>query len=928
MKTLFKSMMIIAAAAMAFSACNKAEVEAPQNEEDFYFTFILGNPETRSLLSSDENGKFGAWENGDRLGTAIDDADPGYAYVTTTTTPTTFKIYKKGGLSGGETIYAYYPYNSAAESISAIPFEIPANQSQSGADFDFDAMPMVADAFVVPEEYASTNDNTEVGEISLVNLGSVIDFQVYSSNTTYAEETILSVKLAASSPVAGSFTKDITSVQVNSESSLSISGYTETDVLTTVTNAPAVGADRASSAHIYMVVAPATGVTGSVVVTTNKAKYTYNLSSAQTFKRAGLKSFGLNLGTCQNRVAEEIKTATFVFNTVDGIKALDINLPGDGQATEVPRAQTNAIVLTGALGTNSSNIPRVWNNSGKYNFRVMKGNTLSFAVTEGGTIKNVVFDAGERFNLTVEDGDLSGTTWSGAASSVTFTNTDADRTDINTITVSYTGGVEPTALEMSDITCTNSEQNETSLTFSWNAVSNASGYRVSTDGGETYSDSQTETSFTWTNLDPDTEFTLYVKAISTNALYLNSAPKSQSGKTKASSSTGVEWVKTAITDLVTGDVIAIVDVTSSRAMSNNNGTGSAPSATPVNISSDKSKLTVAPDANLQWIITCDNNSYKFQVAGTKNYLYSTNSNNGVRVGTNETNSFTFEQNFLKHTGTSRWIGVYSNQDWRGYANEAGPTSASNIKNTVTYFYKKVGTEPATTYSVSVASDIQNGSVIASKTSDIAENESVTLTISADDGYELATLTVDGSNVTSSVSNNQYTFSMPAHDVTVSATFKEEGGEPNVLYLTNDEIVTALSNSGQTTNNYGDLTITSDSGEWNANVSKQNTLTYLQLRAKSGSMLASPIFGSSISKVVITPNKAKQTQSRTIHLIPSGTSIPSGDYSSELWENQYGSVATGTTGADVTIDFSESATSFILVVEGGATYIDALAIYFN
>ena len=543
MKNLFKSLLIFAAAAMSFSACVKPEVENLPSEEDFYYTFALGSPETRSILASDENGKFGAWEDGDRLGTAIDDANPGYAYVTVGT-PATFRIYKSGGLKGGEIVYAYYPFNSSASSVSEIPMEIPVGQNQDGTTFDFDAMPMVAEGFEVPESYASGNNNTEIGEISLYNLGSVIDFQVFSSNSTYAEETILSVKFAANNAIAGEFTKNISAVKADDASTLTISGYTEKEVTTTITNAPTIGVTRDAAAHIYMVVAPSTGITGSVVVTTNKAVYTFNMATAQTFKRAGLKSFGLNLGTCQNREAEDLTTTTFVFNTTEGIQTLGIELPSSGNGTNVERAVSDFIVLNGDKGTNESYYPRVWNSNGNYNFRVNRNNTISFSITEG-TIKNISFNAGDKFNLTVTDGVLTGTNWEGSASTVTFTNTDTDRTDINTITVSYTGGVapiEPVTLVMSDITCDDSEENETSLTFSWTAVENAEGYQVSTDGGNTYGETQSDLSYTWTDLIAGTEYTIYVKAVGNGNEYITSEAKSQTGKTKEGEVVGVQWI--------------------------------------------------------------------------------------------------------------------------------------------------------------------------------------------------------------------------------------------------------------------------------------------------------------------------------------------------------------------------------------------------
>lgn len=376
-------MLILAATAMSFSACNKAEVETPQDEEDFYYTFALTSPETRSILASDENGKFGQWENGDRLGTAISDANPGYSYVNVGN-PATFKIYKKGGLAKGETVYAYYPYNSAATTVTETPFEIPVGQNQNGATFDYDAMPMVAEGFVVPDLYASENDNTNIGEISLVNLGSVIDFQVFSSNATYAGETILNVKFVASGAIAGDFTKDITAVKANDENTLAISGFTGAEVTTTVANASIIGASRSEAAHVYMVVAPVSGITGTVTVTTNKAVYTFNMATAQTFKRAGLKSFGLNLGTCQNRVAEETAIPITVSSTISEI------LASMGQSSATGGITVNPLIVDDVITvktTGTGNNAKVYGTSPSQDWRIYAQNNGNVIISAKGGYK-------------------------------------------------------------------------------------------------------------------------------------------------------------------------------------------------------------------------------------------------------------------------------------------------------------------------------------------------------------------------------------------------------------------------------------------------------------------------------------------------------------------------------------------------------------
>ena len=157
-----------------------------------------------------------------------------------------------------------------------------------------------------------------------------------------------------------------------------------------------------------------------------------------------------------------------------------------------------------------------------------------------------------------------------------------------------------------------------------------------------------------------------------------------------------KWVKTVATDLATGDVVVIVDQTSATAMSNDNGTSAAPTATSVTLSDDKSEISGEVAETLQWVVTVTDGSYQFNVAGTENYVYCTNTNNGVRVGTNENNAFTITQggdnnaDYLVNTATSRYIGVYNSQDWRCYT-----SINNNIKGCVTAFYKKAEGEADT-----------------------------------------------------------------------------------------------------------------------------------------------------------------------------------------------------------------------------------------
>ena len=166
------------------------------------------------------------------------------------------------------------------------------------------------------------------------------------------------------------------------------------------------------------------------------------------------------------------------------------------------------------------------------------------------------------------------------------------------------------------------------------------------------------------------------------------------------------WVETDPSELVTGDIVVIADKTSSTAMSNDKGTSSAPLATAVTIEDEE--ITSVVTKNLQWEVTVtDDGEFMFGVG--ENYLYCNNTNNGVRVGTNTNNLFTIYDNagtnFLLNSATSRYVGVYKNnngepQDWRCYT-----SINTNINQCVTAFYKRVeSSTPPVTITITISDE--------------------------------------------------------------------------------------------------------------------------------------------------------------------------------------------------------------------------------
>ena len=161
-----------------------------------------------------------------------------------------------------------------------------------------------------------------------------------------------------------------------------------------------------------------------------------------------------------------------------------------------------------------------------------------------------------------------------------------------------------------------------------------------------------------------------------------------------------EWVLTDLAELTANDVFVIVgDNGDTYAMTNDNGTGSAPAASDVTV--DNGKLSDAPADNLKWNISGNaTDGYTFYPNGsTENWLYCTNTNNGVRVGKNNSKTFTINSGYLYHDGTSRHVGIYNAQDWRCYSPQSGNVH-SNIANQTFSFYKRqvASNEPSITLS--------------------------------------------------------------------------------------------------------------------------------------------------------------------------------------------------------------------------------------
>lgn len=163
-----------------------------------------------------------------------------------------------------------------------------------------------------------------------------------------------------------------------------------------------------------------------------------------------------------------------------------------------------------------------------------------------------------------------------------------------------------------------------------------------------------------------------------------------------------KWVKTELSNLTPTDQVVIVDIKSVKAMTNNNGTKSAPAAEKVTLSTDGSELTGDVADNMKWNVISDNGKYQFHPNGdAKNYLYCTNTNNGVRVGGGDNKTFVpyskgnyvglYNDVYSNGSTTRRYIGVYNDSEWRCYK-----STTTNISTTSIAYYKLTSSDPTIT----------------------------------------------------------------------------------------------------------------------------------------------------------------------------------------------------------------------------------------
>ena len=285
MKKILISLALIATVAVS---CGREEIPAGKPSEVFTYTFILEDGETRATL--DNEGVF--WESGDRVGMFLE-GYTGYANINAGNQPKTVTLYSRSEIPAGSYAYAYYPYNAGNNDKSAVTVTIPNVQDGGSAS----AMPMAGIPFAVQEAVPLSGTSAQTnGVIQFFNLGAIIDFRIFSSEESLTSETVQYITFQSEGvPLAGDATINLAALSESlDEEHLALTWGSSFHDLVKVNQTAPVASSQEDATPIYMVLAPGSYLSGTIVIATDAATYTFPFSS-KSLGRNKLKHYNMDL---------------------------------------------------------------------------------------------------------------------------------------------------------------------------------------------------------------------------------------------------------------------------------------------------------------------------------------------------------------------------------------------------------------------------------------------------------------------------------------------------------------------------------------------------------------------------------------------------------------------------------------------------------
>ena len=426
MKRFFSYIGASLVAIAALSSCNK-EIENPSSEASNGIQFAITASSVDTKTSID--GFKTSWEANDQLdithaiaGSTAYITDGSFSISEANLATNKFNGTLKSNLEERSSYdwYALYPYNGKDYTYIGHSKGATQNGNNSTAHLCGTLCPLYG--------VAKNVNSSDPVSFDMQHLAAVVEITV--TNETDADLTVKNITFASSDEnIVGSYIIDFKGDNVT----YTASGekYVSKVATLNVTNGDAIA--KNGSAKFYIPIKPHIAEAGSkIVINVNGYEKEIPLTKDVTFKAGTVKKIGFKC----DRVST---SATFDFTapTSLGLTAGDITKP----------IVSENISLTTANGTATTNTRIFKTTNNKFELRAYNGSTLSFKAPDSYIIKSIVFSGSSINACSVDVGEFSSGTWTGANQSVKFSATNTLK--ISKIIVLYVKG-EPTTSIIAD----------------------------------------------------------------------------------------------------------------------------------------------------------------------------------------------------------------------------------------------------------------------------------------------------------------------------------------------------------------------------------------------------------------------------------------------------------------------------------------------
>lgn len=695
MKKFYSFAMLFAAVAVAFSSCNEVEPQIQEQEQEevavsksTVFHITASSVDTKTVFG--DKGSTGyptRWTTNKDVAFSRDEADfvEGTPTLVDGGVSATFDVELPGEATAG-TIYAFSPrgvydknnsennvpgFTSISKDYHDVYLNIPTTQTPLANSVDESAQAIVGSA-----SYDNGNPNLSMDFSHIVAYGKM-------AITNFAGDAIKTVEITFPENVAGS----------------SCRYHYDTEVLDNFnTNTITLLPTNVVNNTFWFAIAPFAGTSGDVVVKVTdenddlyQKRFTLTETKPLTFTAGVVSLFSVNFSGISPEVDPD---AVFTVSTIADANGWSNGIAYVEEDYADDNGNTNVTVQCSGTGNNG----KYYTSDESWRLYTSGDGKLIVSGAPGVLISKIHIDMANGGELSVDGFNNTTGIWSGSANSVTFVAT--ANTKITKIEVWYSETVKTKLATPTGLSVAVDANTANKINASWNAVDNAGSYVVtaSPTSGDAISAEVSSTLYSFSDLEYATSYTVSVYAVPSDLSSFIASDSATAESVTTGANSKPEWVLvTSLSDITAGQYVIVASTsTKTGYFPSADNTTSAPSYITTGLTILNNKITSAVTDAMYFEFTGTTSEMSIKNA-SGSYLYAINNNNGLRVGgtsdtwtisahkSKEANAFQFVD-----ATQSRYIGVYSNQDWRCYTTVDATNFTNATGSSKLFLYKKTG----------------------------------------------------------------------------------------------------------------------------------------------------------------------------------------------------------------------------------------------